>query len=148
MANSNYLEFSTDTYEVEEFDTEEGKQYMIYGNTVLTEDGKAIGKRKVEKSRRDAEKDMLKSLAEYAANSAKKFTDAMLMADVMGQLDNLADEQQRLELDKRDIESLVKAFEDMAGKRPNAWIKYCRAMLDQLSNPPKIEEPKAESKKE
>lgn len=138
VMNTHYLELSSDSYQVQVPNVADGKRYTIVGQNVLDENGVSVGMKTIDNPRRTAELDMLKGLAEVAANNAKSRKDSNLMLDVLGMLENLQDDKMKIEFDKRDLDALGDAYDTLAGKRPSGWMKFCRAMIRQLAEPQKI----------
>lgn len=139
MAVKVKLVFSTDEYEEEVFDAPEGVMLRQYGNMIIDPNGKTIGTKKVSRSRRKAEIEMLKALAEAAFRKKdSKMADINTASDLWAQFDSLTDEVE-IELVESDTDMLKKALEEMGEQRNTAWCRYCSKMISQISSPGKVQ---------
>lgn len=90
-------------------------------------------------SKRNLEKIILSNLISLAANSAKSLSDVNVCGDLLGQIENLADDKTELIVDDADKKNIMTGFEASVGKRPFAWF-LCRELWKQLDALPKVEE--------
>lgn len=141
MAVQVKLTFSTDEYEVEEFDLPIGTQLRAVGNMVVGPDSKTISTVAVKKPRRKLEIEMLKALASHAYRKKDaKMEEIHTCVDLFGQFKNLADDKSEIVLVESDIKYLVQALEALGEQRPIEWCRHCMDMIAQLSSPEKVKQ--------
>ena len=139
MSNSIKLQFSADEYTVENPDVKEGEAYSLVGNKIFNKDGVSVGKKKEAIKRRELEVNMLKMMANRSANAQKNLPDSFRMLDVMGALENLEDSEDSIDIDKADVDRIITAYEELAGNRPEIWLKEGRSLLKQLIDKKEVE---------
>jgi len=100
---------------------------------------------------RETEMIMLINLMDIAASSYKKLSDINICANFIGIIQNLNDDENNIEIDRKDLENLKKGLElsakvkDNEPARPNGWYR-CTNLLRQLDNLDKS--PDVDTKKE
>ncbi len=81
---------------------------------------------------RKAEQMILVELAGAAWNEAKTMKEANTCMELFNDIEAIKEDATTFPISSDDVGRLVKAFESVAGKRPNGWLKLGSYLLKQF----------------
>jgi hypothetical protein len=81
---------------------------------------------------RDAEIAILQSLANIAWQNAKTVKDAVTCQDLYSETNNVGKDAASFSISSDDLDRLRKAFESIAGRRPDGWLHLGASLMRQM----------------